>query len=115
MPDVYFATSVLAVTSDNEGTNVSAIEAQASGVPIVTTRVGGMPSVVGDGETGFVVPAEREDVFADRVASLLCDEPLHRGFAEAGAHAARANFALERLVDNVVGLYRRLLDSHVHA
>ena len=46
MPDVYFGTDVLVVTSDNEGTNVSAIEAQAAGLPVVSTRVGGMPSVV---------------------------------------------------------------------
>ena len=43
MPDVYFASDVVVVTSDNEGTNVSAIEAQAAGLPVVSTRVGECP------------------------------------------------------------------------
>jgi glycosyltransferase involved in cell wall biosynthesis len=112
MPDVYFASSVLAVTSDNEGTNVSAIEAQAASVPVVTTAVGGMASVVEDGVTGFVVSPEREDVLADRVGSVLHDESLRESLGQAGAEAARANFSLDRLVGDVVGLYRRLLAKH---
>jgi glycosyltransferase involved in cell wall biosynthesis len=115
LPDVYFATSVLAVTSDNEGTNVSAIEAQAASVPVVTTAAGGMPSVVRDGESGFVVPTEQEELFAQRITSLLRNEPLRRRFSEAGAIAARANFSVERLVEDVAALYRRLLDKNARA
>src|SRR5947207_3576106 len=74
MPDVYFASDVVAVTSDNEGTAVTAIEAQAAGLPVVTTRVGGMASVVSDGESGYVTAPEDEAELAKAVARLVLDE-----------------------------------------
>jgi glycosyltransferase involved in cell wall biosynthesis len=109
MPDAYFASDVLAVTSDNEGTNVSAIEAQAAGVPVVTTRVGGMPSVVGDGETGFITKREDERAFAGALAQLLLDDALGRRLGAAGAQRMRRLFTVDRLVSDMDDLYKRLL------
>ena len=104
MPAVCFASDVVVLTSDNEGTPVSLIEAQAAGVPVVATRVGGAAAVV-DPRTGLLV--DRDDVagFARAVRTLLA-----RG-ADAGdprAHVVEA-FSLDRLVADVDALYRRLL------
>ncbi len=104
MPAVCFASDVVVLTSDNEGTPVSLIEAQAAGVPVVATRVGGAAAVV-DPRTGLLV--DRDDVagFACAVRTLLA-----RG-ADAGdprAHVVEA-FSLDRLVADVDALYRRLL------
>jgi glycosyltransferase involved in cell wall biosynthesis len=111
MPDVYFASDVLAVTSDNEGTNVSAIEAQAARLPVVTTCVGGMPTVVQDEQTGFVIDRGSERVIADRIGSLLQDGEVAGRLGRAGALIARHRFSLHRLVEDVDNLYRRLLLS----
>jgi glycosyltransferase involved in cell wall biosynthesis len=111
MADVYFATDVLAVTSDNEGTAVTAIEAQAAGIPVVTTRVGGMPSVVEDGETGFIVSPENERLLAERITRLLNDAELSGAFGVAGLAFVRHRFSLDGLVNNIANLYRRLLRS----
>jgi GT2 family glycosyltransferase/glycosyltransferase involved in cell wall biosynthesis len=108
MPDVYFATDVLVVTSDNEGTNVSAIEAQAAGVPVVSTRVGGMPSVVDDG-TGLLIDQEDEEGFARALDRILADDELKRDLGKRGAARARAEFSLDRLVQAIDSLYRNLL------
>jgi GT2 family glycosyltransferase/glycosyltransferase involved in cell wall biosynthesis len=108
MPDVYFATDVLAVTSDNEGTNVSAIEAHAAGIPVVSTRVGGMPSVVADG-TGRLVEPEDEAGFAHALERVLLDGDLKSSLGETAAQRVRSEFALASLVENVDSLYRRLL------
>ena len=115
MPDVYFASDVITVTSDNEGTAVTAIEAQAAGLPVVTTRVGGMPSVVLDGATGYVVSAEDEAAFADAIARLLQDNGKSRRLGSAGEERVRRLFALERLVSDVDTLYRRLLARGIPA
>jgi glycosyltransferase involved in cell wall biosynthesis len=109
MPDVYFASDVLSVTSDNEGTAVSAIEAQAARLPVVTTRVGGMPSVVLDGVTGVVVDRQDESGFADAVEALLVDEVRARRMGEAAVEHARGTFSLDRLLREIDTLYRRLL------
>jgi glycosyltransferase involved in cell wall biosynthesis len=111
MPDVYFASDVLAVTSDNEGTAVTAIEAQATGLPVVTTRVGGMVSAVVDGETGYVAERDDERGLADAIARLLVDESLRARVASAGREHAASVFAVDRLVDDLSRLYAKLLAS----
>jgi glycosyltransferase involved in cell wall biosynthesis len=109
MPDVYFATDVLAVTSDNEGTNVSAIEAHAASLPVVTTRVGGMASVVNDCATGLLVGPEDERGFATALERILLDDVLRARLGQNGTEHARAQFSLERLALDIDGLYERLL------
>ncbi|MDX6683009.1 MAG: hypothetical protein QOG94_3048 [Solirubrobacteraceae bacterium] len=109
MPDVCFASDVVVLTSDNEGTPVSLIEAQAAGVPVVSTRVGGAASVVRDGETGRLVDVDDEQAFAEAVLGMLAEPAGARAMGLAGQeHVVRA-FALDRLVDDVDALYRRLL------
>jgi glycosyltransferase involved in cell wall biosynthesis len=111
MASVYFASDVLAVTSDNEGTNVSAIEAQAAGLPVVSTRVGGMASVVADGETGVLVDPRDEPAFAAALMQILTNAALARRFGEKGAERSRAKFSLERLLANIDELYVRLFSE----
>jgi glycosyltransferase involved in cell wall biosynthesis len=109
MADVYFGSDVVAVTSDSEGTNVSAIEAQAAGVPVISTRVGGMPSVVNHGETGLLIEPDDERGFADALEQILQDDELRQRLGRNGSDRARANFSLDRLVADIDALYRRLL------
>ena len=109
MPDVYFASDVVAVTSDNEGTNVSAIEAQATGVPVVSTRVGGMASALHDGETGLLVGPEDEEGFGRILERVLLDTTLQAHLGKRGSECVRTDFSLASLVSNVDALYSRLL------
>jgi glycosyltransferase involved in cell wall biosynthesis len=109
MPDVYFASDVVAVTSDNEGTNVSAIEAQAASLPVVSTRVGGMPSALRDGETGLLVCPHDEPGFAAALKRVLVDPALRSELGTQGSARARAEFSLDRLLRDIDGLYRGLL------
>jgi glycosyltransferase involved in cell wall biosynthesis len=109
MPDVYFASDVVAVTSDNEGTAVTAIEAHAAGLPVVTTRVGGMSSIVVDGITGYVVASADESGFASALARLLDDPAALSALGSAGKERVGRLFALDRLVSDIDALYRRLL------
>jgi len=109
MPDVCFASDIVVLTSDNEGTPVSLIEAQAAGVPVVSTRVGGAASVVRDGQSGRLVEIDDEQAFVDAVLEILGQPAVARAMGAAGReHVARA-FAVDRLVDDLDELYRRLL------
>jgi glycosyltransferase involved in cell wall biosynthesis len=87
---------------------VSLIEAQAAAVPVVGTAVGGVASAVKDGETGFLGPAEDEAALADAVARILDDPVLAGELARAGRKHALGSFGLERLVDDLDAVYRRL-------
>jgi glycosyltransferase involved in cell wall biosynthesis len=107
VPDVCFASDVVVLTSDNEGTPVSLIEAQAASVPVVSTSVGGVRSVVLDGETGLL--ADDPPALSAAVASLLDDPSRAAAMATRGREHVLSTFGVERLVDDLDRLYRRLL------
>ena len=109
LPAIYCASDVVAITSDNEGTPVSLIEAQAAGVPVVTTDVGGARDVVEDGVTGRVLDAEDVSGMADAIAEILDDPALASRFAAAGRTHSLSRFTLARLVRDIDDLYTRLL------
>jgi glycosyltransferase involved in cell wall biosynthesis len=109
MPDVCYASDVMTLTSDNEGTPVSLIEALAAATPVVSTAVGGVASAVLDGRTGLLAAREDEPALAAAVRRLLDDPVAAARLARAGREHARASFGVERLVDDVDRLYRRLL------
>jgi glycosyltransferase involved in cell wall biosynthesis len=97
------------LTSDNEGTPVSLIEAQAAAVPVVSTAVGGVPSAVLDGRTGLLAEAEDETALADAATAILDEPDMAKRLATAGRELASSRYTLERLVDDHDRLYRSLL------
>jgi glycosyltransferase involved in cell wall biosynthesis len=109
MPDVCFASDVVTLSSDNEGTPVSLIEAQAAAVAVVGTDVGGVRSAVIDGQTGMLAACEDETGFATAVRILLDDRELSARLARAGRLHATNSFGMQRLVDDLDTLYRALL------
>jgi glycosyltransferase involved in cell wall biosynthesis len=95
--------------SVNEGTPVSAIEALASGTPVVANRVGGVPDVVSDGVDGFLVEPGDVEGAADRLAELASDPELRTRLGESGRREMFERYSVSRLVDDVDRLYRTLL------
>jgi glycosyltransferase involved in cell wall biosynthesis len=108
IPDVCFASDSVVLTSDNEGTPVSLIEAQAAGTPVVAPRVGGVASVVRDGVGGLLVEPGDETAMADAVARVLDDAVLADRTQAGRADVARA-FSIDALVGRIDELYLRLL------
>jgi len=102
------AFDVFAMSSEFEGLSIAVIEALALGTPAVVTRVGGMPEVINDGEQGFVVPPGDTRALADRVVTLLEDEPLRRRMGEAGGERATW-FDIRTAVQRMEDVYEELL------
>lgn len=109
LPAIYFASDVVALTSDNEGTPTSLIEAQAAGIPVVATDVGGSRDVVEDRVTGRLLNREDEPGMADAIAEILRDSELSQRLIAAGRTSSLSRYALERLVRDIDDLYTRLL------
>jgi glycosyltransferase involved in cell wall biosynthesis len=114
IPAMCFAADVVTLTSDNEGTPVCLIEAQAAGTPVVSTRVGGVGTVVLEGATGRVVDRD-PCVLAEAVGALLDDPDVRADWGRRGREHVLKNFSIERLVDDVDDLYCRLLSRSVSA
>ena len=70
VPDVLNALDAFVLCSDMEGLPLVIPEAMATGLPVVSTRVGGIPNVIDDGVTGFLVPPGAEEALRDRIAML---------------------------------------------
>lgn len=109
MPRIYVDLDILVVSSDNEGTPVSVIEAMAAGCPVVATRVGGLSDLVADGQTGYLVPPRDPEELANAVLHLLRDSETVRRIAGNARNAVREGFSLARLIADEEQLYHRLL------
>jgi glycosyltransferase involved in cell wall biosynthesis len=94
-----------------EGMGKSLLEAQALGIPVVATKVGGIPEVVKDGETGILVPAKDSHAIAGAVIRLLQDEALRRRFSENAKQWVDKRFSIETMVNDISGLYEQLLSA----
>lgn len=111
LPRIYADLDVLVVSSNNEGTPLSAIEAMATSCPVVATRVGGIPDIITDEVTGrLVLPGEAEGI-AGAVLDLLADREKGSFIGSNAMIAARQRFDVKRLIKDVDGLYRELLDE----
>ncbi len=109
LPRIYADLDVLVVSSNNEGTPVSAIEAMASGCPVVATRVGGLPDLIEEGETGYLVPSGDAQALAGGIQRLLRDREAARHMGQAAQARVGARFTAERLLKDVECLYSELL------
>jgi glycosyltransferase involved in cell wall biosynthesis len=109
LPDIYADLDVLAVTSNNEGTPVSAIEAMAAGCPVVATHVGGLPDLISEGETGYLVPPGDASGLATAWLHVLQQLEMARRTGEAARKAAVERFSAQRLVTDMEQLYLELL------
>jgi len=109
LPRLYADLDVVALTSINEGTPVSLIEAMAAGVPVVATAVGGVPEVVVDGETGCLVKPGDAEGLAEAITELLRDPKKAREMGQRGKEVVYPKFAAQTLLANVEHLYTELL------
>lgn len=105
------AFDTVALTSANEGTPVTLIEALAAERPVVSTDVGGVSDVVQHGTSGFLVPAGGVTETADALERLARSPELGRDFGRAGRAHVLPRYSIPRLVDDVDTLYRTLLQE----
>lgn len=91
--------------SSSESFGLSALEALASGVPVIGTRAGGLPEVVRDGETGVLCEVGDVDAMSRSALSILEDRDRWAAMSELGAADARARFSLDDIVSQYEHLY----------
>lgn len=93
----------------SETFGMSLVEAMASGVPVVATRVGGMPEIVEDGETGYLVPPEHPAALARAIGDLLSDPAKRRRMGVAGRRRALDSHTWDAVAERTADVYRSLV------
>lgn len=107
---------VVVLPSRSEGFGRVLVEAACLGKPVVASRVGGIPEVVQDGQTGYLVPPDDPEALSERLLTLLGDRELRLRMGAAGRSHALARFAIQRHVEGVAAVYADALASnHFHA
>jgi glycosyltransferase involved in cell wall biosynthesis len=109
MTKVYAGLDIVALTSLNEGTPVTLIEAQASNKPIVSTDVGGVRDILKEGVTGFLSPSNDINSFVNNLVKLIENKDLRKSMGSSGYTNVSKKFTYKRLVDDMKSLYESLI------
>lgn len=107
---VLSAADIVVLTSDNEGTPLSLIQAGMAALPVVTTNVGSVPEVVLNGVTGIITELDVQEI-ADALEKLANNKALCAQLGSAAKEFTLANFGVQRLVHDHEELYKKLLAS----
>lgn len=100
---------IVCLTSKNEGTPVSLIEAQASNKPIVSTNVGGIENIVISGRTALLSETNNHVTLANNLLRLIEDDELRQTFGSDGWAFVRDKFHYQRLAEDTANLYKELM------
>jgi len=109
---LYPAMDAYICTSETEGFSNVLLEAAASGLPVIATRVGGNPEIVFPGQNGFLVPVAKPDEVAQAALTLVDDPILRRRMGSRSRELVEQQFSLETMVRQHEQLYERALESH---
>lgn len=111
MDIVFSGLDIIALTSHNEGTPVSLIEAGGAAKPVVSTNVGGVKDVITDNQSGFITEPGDADAFAAALLQLIGKPELRTYFGEQGRKLAMSKYSYQRLVRDMSEYYYELLDK----
>ncbi len=97
------------VSGDAEGFGLVALEAAINGLPVLASAIEGITCAVIDGENGFLVPAENEDLWVDRIKRLLEDRDSLKRFGEMAKHYSMTNYAWDKMVEGYISVFKKIL------
>ena len=102
---------IFALPSHDEALPISILEAMAEGLPVVATNVGGIPELVEDGCTGFLVQPKNVDALRTALHRLVEDSELRAQFGTQGRLSAETKFSAARMVAEIESIYDALLST----
>ena len=111
IPSFLATIDVFVLPSLYEGLGVAAIEAMAAGKPVIATRVGGLPELVEDGVTGFLVPPGDSEALANSISRLLSREELMEQMGRNGWERVQRHFTMEQMAKKNEDYYYELLQE----
>ncbi len=102
---------VFLLPSELESFGLAALEAQACEVPVIATRIGGIPEVINDGETGFLSDVGDVEKMSNDTLLFLNDEPLRRSFGERGRELAIQRYSTDKIIPQYIAFYEKIVQK----
>lgn len=109
MPELYNLSSVVVLPSLKEATSISGLEAMASAKPLIGSDIGGIPQIIDDGQTGFLVPPERADLIASSLISLFKDEERRVSMGKNAYQKAKNEFTWGIIAEKTRRVYEMVI------
>ena len=109
--DYLAVADVFLLPSEEESFGLAALEAQACEVPVIATRIGGIPEVVADGETGFLSNIGDIEKMSDDALKFVKNDELRRSFGEKGRELAIARYSSEKIIPQYISFYEKVLQT----
>ncbi len=109
LPEFLTKLDIFVVPSRFESFGVAAVEAQACGLPVIVSNVGGLPEVVENNVTGLVVENENIELFAESMKTLIQDEKLRKQFSKNAIDRVKKYYDWEKNLDLMIEIYERIL------
>jgi len=111
IPDMMRGFDLFVLPSLREGISNTILEAMASGLPVVATRVGGNPELVVEGETGMLVPPSDPAAMANAIRTYLNHPELLKAHGQAGRKRVEQEFSMEKMVNGYMEVYDKVLSQ----
>jgi glycosyltransferase involved in cell wall biosynthesis len=111
MPAVYKGSDVFVLPSENETFGQVFIEAMSCGLPVIGTKVGGIPEIISDRYNGYLVPTDDSSILAQRIEALINDSSIRENFIKAGTKTVDEKFTSEKQFSN----FNRMLEETMSA
>lgn len=109
MPDVYKGSDIFVLPSENETFGQVFIEAMSCGIPVIGTKVGGIPEIISDSYNGYLVTPDDSSILAQRIETLLNDNSVRNKFIRAGISTVKRYFTSE----NQFSSFHKMLEETV--
>jgi L-malate glycosyltransferase len=108
VPEYLAKIDIFVMPSRQESFGVAVLEASACGLPVVASDVGGLPEVIADGVTGFLVPPEQPQIMAEKISQLIESPALRKSMGEHGRDFVEKNYKWSDSLDKMSDIYRSL-------
>jgi glycosyltransferase involved in cell wall biosynthesis len=109
MPPLYASLDIMVSASRREGLPIAILEGMASRLPLVATAVGEVPTVIQDGRTGVLVPAENPELLAEAIIESLRDPARRQRLGSAARQLVEDEFSAERMTKDYLHVYEGVL------
>jgi glycosyltransferase involved in cell wall biosynthesis len=111
LPSLLQQADVFVCPSLQETFGIVNLEAMACRLPVVATRVGGIPEVIVDGKTGFLVPPNDPKSLAEKLGTLIADEKLRKQMGQEGRKRIETSFSMDSITCKIINIYKELVSQ----
>lgn len=113
MADVYKGSDLFVLASENETFEQVFIEAMSCGIPVIGTKVGGIPEIISDLNNGYLIPVNDASILAQKIEKLMNDQDVRENFIKSGIDTVKEKFTMEQQFLMFNNMLKKVIEDSV--